>query len=120
MPVERLSLATGEVVEHFDTAEQAYRSISDSKVFCNFKKVLEGRQHGVNNQHVFKGSFWRIEGSSFLPAHLSDRDANGRLPNHIGTPFKSIRRSKLYGIVYTQRATNQLFWSDGCPFHEGF
>lgn len=54
MPVEKLDVSTGTVLQRFDTAEQAHASVSTSGLaqFGNFKKVLQGKGHFTH--HIYK------------------------------------------------------------------
>ena len=72
MSVEKLSLETGEVLETFGTFTQARKSVANIQKSWSFFYILQGRNHtNVNSPHVYKGFFWRFQGSNHIPAGIS-------------------------------------------------
>ena len=66
LPVEKICLVSGKVVETFSTVTEARNSISTTQYKRTFLLVLQGRYNG--NSHVYKGFFWRFKGSNHAPA----------------------------------------------------
>jgi hypothetical protein len=68
MPVERLCLTTGKVLERFETAEAARKSITHPTSQEMFERVL--RSDNPYHPRTYNGFLWRLKGSSHLPPRL--------------------------------------------------
>jgi hypothetical protein len=89
VPVEKICLDTGKVLETFATAEQAHLAMSESGAaqFSNFKKVLEGKTN--YHHHTYKGYFWRVVGSNKLPPTQTPRNRRQESSSATQTPNSS-------------------------------
>jgi hypothetical protein len=78
LPVEKLCLQTGQVLERFKTGDAAQRSASPSKNHRKFYRVLKGVHK--SNSRVYCGYFWRLQGSDHVPSKAKRRQRrNGNL-----------------------------------------
>jgi hypothetical protein len=68
MPVVKLCRSTGNVLDTFDTAEEARKSVSDSKQWRTFVKVLLAEGTTDNGPHFFKGFNWKLKGYKYTLA----------------------------------------------------
>jgi hypothetical protein len=68
MPVERLCLTTGNVLERFDTAEAGRKSITHPTSQEFFEQVL--RSDNPYHPRTYDGFLWRLKGASPLSPHL--------------------------------------------------
>ena len=63
-PVEKICVQTGRILQRFDTAEQAHRSVSNDRLFGNFRRILTGQARA--HKHQYKVSFLAVGCSPFL------------------------------------------------------
>ena len=73
MPVEKLCLETGRVLETFNTVAKARRSVTTTKELHRFRCMLQGRKKPGSPvvPHVYKEYFWRFKGSFRVPSCTS-------------------------------------------------
>ena len=64
MPVEKLCLETGRMLENFATAEEARRSVTNSDFQQPFVEVLKGNYRGGR---VYKEFYWRLQDTHNSP-----------------------------------------------------
>jgi hypothetical protein len=69
MPVEKFCLKTGDLLERYKNAAAAQQSVSESTRMDRIYDVLVGRgRYGRENPRLYMGFFWRLQGSSHVPA----------------------------------------------------
>jgi hypothetical protein len=68
MPIEKLCLKTKNVLEMYENAAAAQRLVSWSNITDRFYYALIGKGScKTENPRVYKGFFWRLQGSSHVP-----------------------------------------------------